>query len=993
MFRRARLSGRRVLLACLPLLPAACRPLPDASMQVVVNGAGEPSPADAAPPPTPSNAPELVSLSGAQGETLGFALTLSGLDESDFPLTLRATPLNPWEDDPAVPQTALGVGRYAFFRIHAFPAPPPPIWAVRYARDQVVELEEVLVPISAPRGGLDGPPAPTVRIWVELSIPQGISPGKYRGALEITGGARRTELSVVLTVWPFALSDLAACPVVLPLDLGSEGLKGEDTTVGVLPPVRAISGSLQECATAGSPRLAAEILDDPRRLGRLVAAARLLQTHGISVFPVGIAPRVAIRADGTVDVDWEGFDRLLRSVMEEPSGGGGTAPGVRPVPIPGDLFRPDAWAEPLQMRVLQSYFRQAGEHFDRNGWMETSVFPVDLGGGQGAEQPRNQGVARPSEGNSTDAGDRLLRALVQSEAGLSALVLDEDLMDLPTGGSGSAAGMENWIRALPSRQAGPVASASPRGERGVWLLAEHPPFSASLHPSMAPGGARALAWQAWRLGVDAVWLGEAIAAEDENDSIHDAPRAWGGGLKAIVPGLLYTGDLFGLEEPVATLRLKSLFRGRQDVAYLARLKELGRGHVSAVVSGAMIRFQGEPGAGLGMASRFRVNGPEEEATWELARQIMADEWKNVVGGSAEGHNIEQMAALRWRRLLAQRHGLAVEIEGGRLELAVEEAATTLQLYVNIWNHSRTPWSGAVSIVDPPTGLVPEAAGAAGHRVEGLRVGEGRAVLLSMRMAWVPVLSGGRLPLTVLTRGDDGIETRTQAEVGIVAAEELRRSLRVDGDLNEWAEGGGNVLGGFALVGGGGAVKPGGRVDALQSRFASSRVLTARDDEAFYVAWEVSTPEKEPSSAMQSRVHQTGLEEDVPRGDDDAIQILIYPPNTSVSWGDASLRHLAARRNGQLEIWIGGKGVDGPAPLPVGNGVSLATRDTRTGWSGELRIPFALLGDGGRGEGGRGPKIWGFNVVLYDAGVRALAAWSGAAGDPYRPAAFGNLLLP
>lgn len=962
-------------------------------MQVVVNGAGEP--ADAALSPTSSNVPELVSLSGAQGETLGFALTLSGLDESDFPLALRATPLNPWEDDPAVPRTALGVGRYAFFRIHAFPAPPPPTWAVRYARDQVVELEEVLVPISAPRGGLDGPPAPTVRIWVELSVPQGASPGKYRGALEITGGARRTELSIVLTVWPFALSGLAACPVVLPLDLGSEVLRGEDAAVGALPPVRTLSESLQECVTVGSPRLVAEILDDPRRLGRLVAVARLLQTHGISVFPVGIAPRVAIRADGTADVGWEGFDRLLRSIMEEPSGGDEIASGVRPVPIPGDLFRPEAWAEPLQMRVLQSYFRQVGEHFDRNGWMGTSVFPVGLGGGQGAEQPRNQGMERSGGRNpaEADAGDRLLRALVQSEAGLSALVLDEDLIDLPTSGPGSAAGMENWIRALRSRQAGPVASASPQSERRIWLLAERPPFSASLHPSMAPGGARALAWQAWRLGVDAVWLGEAIAAENEDDSVRGATRAWGGGLKAIVPGLLYTGDIFGLEEPVATLRLKSLFRGRQDVAYLARLKELGRGHISAVVSGAMIRFQGEPGPDLGVASRFRVNWPEEEATWELARQVMADEWKNAVAGSTGGANIEQMTALRWRRLLAQRHGLAVEIEGGRLELAVEEAVTTLQLYVNIWNHSRTPWSGAVSIVDPPTGLAPEAAGAAGHRVEGLGVGEGRAVLLSMRMAWVPALPGGRLPLTVLTRGDDGIETRTQAEVGIVAAAELRHPLRVDGDLNEWTEGGGNVLDGFALVGAGGAVKPGGRVDDLQTRLASSRVLTVRDDEALYVAWEVSTPENEPRPVMQARVHQTGLEENVPRGDDDAIQILIYPPNTSVSWGDASLRHLAVRRNGQLEIWIGGKGVDGPAPLFAGNGVSLATRDTRAGWSGELRIPFALLEDGGWGEGGRGPKIWGFNVVSYDAGARALTAWSGAAGDPYRPSAFGNLLLP
>ena len=121
---------------------------------------------------------------------------------------------------------------------------------------------------------------------------------------------------------------------------------------------------------------------------------------------------------------------------------------------------------------------------------------------------------------------------------------------------------------------------------------------------------RALSWIAWKYAAGSWTIWEL----DWN-----ALRAWqtaethgnGGGF------FVYRGETMGLDEPVASIRLKQLRRGSQDYEYFWLLDKQangGRELADSTVNSIIHNFKGEEGA-MGSPGMWNHN-PEE---WERAR--------------------------------------------------------------------------------------------------------------------------------------------------------------------------------------------------------------------------------------------------------------------------------------------------------------------------------------------------------------------------------------
>ncbi|MCH7840808.1 MAG: hypothetical protein IID38_11315 [Planctomycetes bacterium] len=149
-------------------------------------------------------------------ETLSFRFAVRSMDGAVGQTEFRVTPF-------ISPMAQIDSAVVHLFRMHPVAIQRFPGWHIRSIppdrrNDHPMD---VLVPVSAPRGGLETPlqPGTTYYFWADLSIPKGTFEGTYTGSIELWSGRRALgALEIELTVWPLVLPDDDLVPAVAELD-------------------------------------------------------------------------------------------------------------------------------------------------------------------------------------------------------------------------------------------------------------------------------------------------------------------------------------------------------------------------------------------------------------------------------------------------------------------------------------------------------------------------------------------------------------------------------------------------------------------------------------------------------------------------------------------------------------------------------------------------------------------------------------------------------
>ncbi|UCG15779.1 MAG: DUF4091 domain-containing protein [Phycisphaerales bacterium] len=888
-----------------------------------------------------------LSLAGGINETLGIHLALFAGDGALPALDVIATDLQSGDD-----RVSASVLR--FYRLHSVHVDRWPGWHIRLIEPQrrTPDIPDVVVPADAPSGGLpaDLQTGEVLRLWIDVHIPKGTAPGSYDGQLVIRSRGEAVDtIAVTLTVWPFLLPDVTHPALLTELDhrsLFAHHLQYQDRPYA---PERFYA-------------------DDPLRgeLEALLASTmRLLQSHKLSPVLPHLRPIVKITGSHAVTVDWSDYDRVVLAYLN-----GSRFADRRPLPvwpIPFDETFPPAPSyaavdSPSYAATVRRYLRQCAVHFDELESLDRTYVTIPFANHPDADAfvaVRHFGhVIR-------NAHPRLRRLCRLFPQDMTAYGWQQfPFVDV-------SSHVEIWC---PPAQfldpsAGPTWPA-PRSE--AWFRVDRPPFSGSIEITAPPVYTRVIPWQGRRLGSNIVVLGLA------NDRSRDDKDLASQQCIDRSPSLLvYPGAPFGLRAPVASLRLKRLRRGMQDLALLDLAQTHELSHVAEAIAESLAPFAAADAYAAHFADGRRGAWVEDPRLWRLACRVLTDELVRKIEGASAGHWDDLTGTLRWRQFMTETRNVNVKVDGVRVRAAGRrpQDGAVIEAQLTITNHTRVPQDGTIGFGALPIGWSPEP-----PRIDLPRIAPGRAarVTLTARAATLTWGSQGVRYLPIRLE----VNRRTidlAARLAYVHASQITDAITIDGDLSDWPPSPGNVAADFILV-------TGETPDATQLPSARPGAATecrvARDSRHLYFGFRC------PGSGgpdLQARSNIVTYQDMIPVGED-LVEVLIDPDATGTrSTGD--LYHLVLKPSGAA--WEHGIGTDPPTgPRRVwAADIRHAARRHGQHWETEVRIPLTAFDRPIRDH-----EIWSVNFTCFDAGRQEYANWSGAVSNVYDPLSLGNLGL-
>jgi len=495
-----------------------------------------------------------ISCSGAIGETVMVKVGFRALDTLtafDVGLTtLRSV------------NSALELPPAERFRLAPVRLGPPPGWHVRMVlpSDRRTDAFDVAVPADAPNGGLPTSVDDGQMLWVlfELHVPRGTVPGKYDANIQVRyrGGAPPL-IPFEVTVWPFELPTVESPRILTNLNLRS-----------------LISAHIHDGEQPYQPTSLVRAFTDPQwseRLTRLLGdTVQLLQDHGVTpVFSSELQPASKLDRNRRWHIDWTDFDQVVNRYLTSSPIAGGVSPCCfeMPLDLHGDGLLQKSTIE--RTEAEHSAFRflsQWSDHFFQRGWLDAIhvICPMT--------SPTNPQYLEDLQ-RVADVVSRV-RPHLTSVLALTNGDSRHRLLDV-----GKTADLPAGLDIQQSLAR--FCTAEKIGKR-TWMRVDCPPYGGTLSVHGLPADARVIPWQAWRYRMEAVRVSAATrwpgATDDEtpteclafDDSV-----------------LLFPGGTFGLDHPVASMRLKYLRRGMTDLAYFKLLKSRGLEHVVEAVVQAL----------------------------------------------------------------------------------------------------------------------------------------------------------------------------------------------------------------------------------------------------------------------------------------------------------------------------------------------------------------------------------------------------------------------
>lgn len=891
-----------------------------------------------------------VRLSAAVNETVAFQMIMRAARSA------RVTGIrleNLRSRDQTVP-----ADRVALFREFRVQAEDYPTWYLRLTPDwrRPRWFPDLLVPLSAPRGAL-----PIVlrageceAVWAEIAVPPGLPAGKYDSVIHIMSGSNPVvDLALTLEVWPFALpqtSHLAALATV-------------DTT-------RLLRQHLE---LNGRPYVPNRLtFDDPayqRAVATLDAATRLLHEHRCSPILKDVQPFRRPGGSGETELDWTDYDRLVGGLID------GTVFDDRSVapawPLPVDDQRPSpesfgGWGSPGYQKMLVDYLRRCLEHFIERRWVDRHYVYMPVPGPSQAERYRQfDALGRLLR----EADPRLRMVCSVPSASMAAYGWrDDGFADL---------GDLVAVWAPPASLADPEEFARQRAAgRRTWLNPDRPPYSGSLSMLAPPVDAQTLSWQAFRFGCDAILLPGVNNWPDDG-----RPRTTGS-----EGCLLWPGRSFGLDGPIPSIRLKRLRRGLQDYEYLWLLERNRRPAIARLVSEDLFPFGGTGCYGEHCLDG-RPNGWVTDPTvWSLARKLMASELAAAIQQPASAPTFDEASEVQrfsqqieWARLARAVRSVRVAVEGIRVEGAAAAASgISVTATVSVFNATRQALSGRWTPDNLPPGWT---------QSEKVPIIENLAPARTTRrdvLVEIPSLGSsleGVTPFKLAFTPEGGNAEVTTGRLCLLTSQRLARPLTVDGRLDDWPLGSGNVAGDFVLVGALDVPKRGrGSPDRLSQ---ITTVFVAHHDEHLYMAF--ACDDDKMADRRVTRDNQVRYDELWPTGED-LVEVVLDPRGQAVDSGD--LFHVVVKANGAVVTQQGVPCLAQVARCEDWPALVTAAVDDQSrpgGWTVEIRIPLASLGPRA--------SFCGVNFGRFIPRLGEYGSWSGARRHLYSPVSLGNMYLP
>ncbi len=814
---------------------------------------------------------------------------------------------------------------------------------------------DALVPLDAPRGGqpFSVSAGTTAVVWIDVAVDEAAEPGDYTADIEVRvddSPAERVQLFV--QVLPFALP---ACPSIALM-----------TGVDVPSLFRA------HLEREGKPYVPAGVIaGDP--MAQQAAAVidqtlRMLHRHRCNGYLVGVYPSVSLDASGRVKVVWDDYDRTVGAYLSGKAFSDTCRPTAWPMPVDSAFPPPASYGgvdSPAYGTAMLDYLRQCAEHWTEKGWFDRHFVwtrPPFLSWPESNEQAKALGTL-------TRRASSKLRfmtgAVPQSMKvfGWLGHEVDPSLEPLVA------------IWAPPAQFLDPETMARQRAlGRTAWMTIGHPSFCPSLElgsPSVDPA---ALAWQAFRYGL------EGIVVPIIND--------WAGDpLTAVTPvgahWLIYPGKAFRLEGPIPSVRLKRLRRGLQDLEYLAILKQHNQGSMADTLAQILFRYGGTAAYEDHFADGCQWPWVEQPELWDQARRLMADRLAQVVGGAASGSQEQLSQTVEYRRLIDAACRPRVYCEGVRIRPVARsesEAGAEVEFHVVVRNERPEPLTGHLRFGKLPVGWTAAADNVAIHALAPM----GRARLsLVARAAGIGTNEAGigYVPIAL----DVGTERQVEilARLTEITPRRLERPIVLDGDLSDWPTGIRNVAGDFVLVCGQDPLLAGREPTGRAKQ--QTLVFAGFDRQRLYFAFNCREDHVDRLPNMSSNfVRYEGL---LP-ADDDLLEILIDPTNAGTGQ-PMDVYHIVIRPTGATLVERGVNTETGwgtrrywPAEVRVA-----PARQSRA-WTVEVSIPLNAFEPAERNN-----KRWAINFARFQPRVGEYSSWSGARRYFYNTRSFGNLQWP
>ncbi len=885
----------------------------------------------------------IVRLTAAINETVAFQIGLRTPNPPAGPFNIQITDLDGPKGKLAARQVA-SIYRAHYVRVEHFGSWYP----ARTGQSATPRsFPDVLVPWEAPRGG--GPLRLDQRrneiVWIDLFVPPTTEPGAYTGRLELyPAGDPKPAFSCALrlTVVPVVIPGERSLPLLCRID-------PRDLLVEYLHWPRLPAAETRILPNVPSHQAAKRLVD---------ATMQLFHEHRTTPLLWAGFPKYRLAGPRSVEIDWEAYDQLVAGWLD----GDGFADrvGLARWPIPASEEYPNAernggFASPRYARLLAAYLAECSRHFAERGWLDRSFLrltpPGELSPDTIRRVRRATGIVRQSEARLPVVAHlpaRSLRAFGWYDA---------TTMELP----------EVDIWAPPARWYEPEMLQRERGlGKQAWFVPDSPPYSASLAVEAPATDARILAWQAYRYGVDAIWLEH--AAEVARPATADAAFAG--------DALVYSGAENGLiDRALPSIRLKRLRRGLLDYELLRLLERSGKPLLAARTAKQLVRWAGTDACDENLLSTRPTGWPDDAYALWLARNVLLQELVNEFAPSPAGNSQQSSNLADWGRVMSRSAQVRAEVRGVRLATPDAEQQRAY-VFTAVSNGTDRALQGRWRLPSLPMGWQPVAEQTASVAPDGRAT---TTVELVLRGLTYNV--DGVYPFQMLFDTETAGALSAPGRLAIAACPLIDKPPRIDGSLSDWALASNNVAGDFRLVRGSDPAGP----DGIPRRpTLPTRAFFCMDAEHLYVAIRCQLNRaEEPLWRADNTIPLDGA---IPWGQD-LVEILLDPHNTAQGTGE-NIYCLQIKPSGLL---VARRGCLTDPPMnrselwQSGARVAVSTEDDA--WVVEAAVPLASLGDAALRN-----RVWGCNVTRLDARRGEYSSWSGAHGYTYAPHRLGNLVL-
>ncbi|MGE0479764.1 MAG: hypothetical protein AB7Q17_04760 [Phycisphaerae bacterium] len=887
----------------------------------------------------------VIRLNSAARETHGLQVVFRG---SGGPYDLELSDLV------GAARTLASAATTSIFRAHYVRVDNLPAWFSQHTNQPVAPLAapDLLVPWAAPRGG--GPLAPDPSrneiAWVDLHVPAGTPAGVYVGTLRVrrTGAAAAArsllECRVELNVLPVELPDADGLPFICrvdPRDVLAEQLRW--------PRERAEETRLLPSAPehAGAVRVTNAIM-------------RVLHEHGATPVLWACFPKYRPVGEREVEVLWADYDALVGPWLdgEAPAATSGLRRWVHPVSRAyPDAERNGGFASPQYARLLAGYVAACRAHFADRGWLERSFLRMAE---PGELTPAPVDAARRVAGILA-RGDDAPRLMVHFPAASLRGLGWHNAPAIEVPGVSAWAPRAMWFE--------PAAMERERAlGRETWFIPDHPPYSPSLLKGAPALDPRVLAWQAFRYGVDGVWIESATQCGGGAATRVDATAP-------AAESLVYPGAPFGMADGVVgSMRLKRIRRGLEDAALLRLAAERGKALLARTVSERVVRWAFTDAALDHLLDTKEAGWTRDSSVLTLARELLLQELANDVAPTEAGSERQIANLAGWGRMMSTAARVATACDGVRL--TDERGTLRATALASVTNLTDRPLAGAWSVVDPPPGW---------QQVGEARMtapGGGRALVhVNLALAGLAYNADGVYPLVLQFDTDAAGAFAAPARLAVAACLRVDDAPRIDGDLSDWERAASNSAADFRLCRAARTLAT--AADASRPTL-ETRAYFCMDRERLYIGVACELNDGEPPVWESDNV--IPIDGALPWGQD-VIEILIDPVN-HVEGTSGDLYCLQIKPSGLI---VSRRGALTSPPIGPSeewrSGAVAKVGLTRRAWVVEIAVPVAALG-----RTASAGRVWGLNVTRLDARRGEYSSWSGARGYCYSPKRLGNLII-